>query len=418
MVRAGGLMARSKARRTVAAGRKRRVASRAGKPRQRDATAEAVEAALAALAHEIRTPLTGILALSELLAAAPLGERERRWAASIKGAAEHLAQLTTVVCDAARARAKGLVLSEETFSPRRLADDVAASLTARAQASGLEADVAIAPDLPAAVIGDVVRLRAALENLIDNAVKFTARGVVRFEAAAKRGRGRQVELDFSVTDSGIGLSAAEIRRLYRPFAQANAEISRRYGGAGLGLMLVKRLAGAMHGDLGVTSAPGRGSCFRLRVRLKEANASPSDASVDPAPAAGSRATDAARPLRILCVEDSPYSRTVMNAILSELGHAVEFAESGEAAIDAVGAKPFDVVLMDVTLKGLDGFAATRRIRALPTTAGRVPVIGISGRSDTADAEAARRAGMNAYLAKPISPAALVKVIATVTREPR
>src|ERR1700719_1095139 len=192
----------------------------------------AIEATLAELAHEIRTPLTGILALGELLTTSERGERERGWPAAIKTAPEHLAMLTSLIVDAARADAKGLVLRRELIRPRRLAQALAVSLTARADAKGLQAEVAIAEDLPEGVIGDPLRLRGALENLIDNAVKFTERGSVALEVAGEKAARGRVRLAFTVSDSGIGLAAAEIRRLFRPFGQANNETARRFGGAG------------------------------------------------------------------------------------------------------------------------------------------------------------------------------------------
>jgi len=226
-----------------------------------------VESALAALAHDIRTPLTGVLALSELLAASDLPERERGWARAIQSAAEHLSLSTSVVLDAVKADTTGLVLRKDMFSPRQLADDVAASLAARADIGGLSAIVTIAENVPDAAKGDPVRLRAALENLIDNAVKFTARGDVRLDVTAASAPRKCVQLTFAVTDSGIGMTPAEIKTLFRPFAQASKDVSRRFGGAGLGLSLVKRLAKAMGGDLTVTSTPGQGSTFTLTVQV-------------------------------------------------------------------------------------------------------------------------------------------------------
>ncbi|WP_183044246.1 sensor histidine kinase [Pseudorhodoplanes sinuspersici] len=226
-----------------------------------------IENALAALAHDIRTPLTGVLALSELLAASDLPERERGWANAIKRSAEHLSLSTSIVLDAVKADATGLVLRKEVFSPRELAEDVAASLVARTDVSGLSAGVSIAEDLPETAKGDPVRLRAALENIADNAVKFTARGQVSFNVTAKLAPRNRVQLTFAVSDSGIGMTPAEIKKLFRPFAQANEDISRRFGGTGLGLVLVRRLAKAMDGDLTVTSKPGQGSTFTLTVQV-------------------------------------------------------------------------------------------------------------------------------------------------------
>jgi CheY-like chemotaxis protein len=360
-----------------------------------------VETALATLAHEIRTPLNGILALSELIAAAELPEREREWASLVKGAAEHLANLTTLVVDGVRAHARGLALREEPFRPRALAEAVGGTLAARAEAKGLAANIVIAADLPELVSGDRVRLRAALENLADNAVKFTEAGQVGFSVASAPSRGRH-RLTFTITDSGVGLTRAEIAKLFRPFAQANAAVARRFGGAGLGLVFVKRLAEAMQGKLAVESEAGRGSTFRLTVTLAAAAARPAAARSRVAPT---------RSLRVLCAEDNPYARVVLNTILTELGHRTDFAGTGEAAVAAVERGDYDIVLMDVSLPGLDGLSAARAIRALPDGAAGVRIIGVSGRTEPADVEAALAAGMNAFLGKPVSAAALAQALA-------
>jgi two-component system, sensor histidine kinase len=362
------------------------------------------DAVLAVFAHDIRTALTGILALGELLASSNIGDRERRWAAGIKTSAEHLAALTTLVIDAAKADAGSLVLQQAAFRPRRLIEGLSEALGARAETKGLRTEISVADDLPDLLLGDAVRLRAALENLIDNAVKFTALGAVRLEAQARRAARGRVRLVFTITDSGIGLTRAEIARLFRPFAQANAEIARRYGGAGLGLAVVKLLAKRMGGDLTVTSAPGRGSQFRFTAVLAVAR---DDGSADPQTRPDQMP---ARRLKILCVEDNPYGRVILNTILTEIGHQADFAGSGEEAV-AAAARGYDAVLMDITLPGIDGLEATRRIRALDGAAGAMPIIGITGRTEPGDEKAARDAGMSSYLRKPISPSALGAALA-------
>jgi CheY-like chemotaxis protein/nitrogen-specific signal transduction histidine kinase len=400
-------MVRTKLKKKSAAKRSRRRAPRRG-PASRT-----TEAALAAFAHDIRTSLTGILALGELLASSNLGERERRWAAGIKTGAEHLAALTTLAIDAAKIDttkpgAGALTLQQQAFRPRRLIEALADTLSARAETKGLTVGVTVAADLPEMLIGDPARLRAAIENLIDNAVKFTERGSVRLDVrASQAGRGK-AKLVCTVTDSGIGLTRAEIKRLFRPFTQANAEIARRYGGAGLGLAVVKSLARLMGGDLTVASTPGRGSTFRLAIVLPVAAADPSGS-----PHAQPTKTPARR-LAVLCVEDNPYGRVILNTILTELGHRADFVASGEEAVEAVK-RGYDVVLMDVTLPGIDGLEATRRIRALASAASRTPIVGISGRGGAGDEEAARAAGMDAYLRKPLSPSALSEAITVVLR---
>jgi CheY-like chemotaxis protein len=401
------LMRKAKASKRKAKASKRRQAASSRARLPKAAAPAAIEAALAGIAHDIRTPLTGMVALAELLASSDLGPREREWANAIKSGADHLAALTTLIVDAARADAVGLVLRNEPFSPRALAEAVAQALSARAGNKSIKATIAIARDLPALVSGDSLRLRAALENLADNAMKFTHQGVVSFSAgAAPAARGR-LRLTFTIADTGIGMTASELKLLFRPFAQASVAIARRYGGAGLGLLFVKRVAKAMGGDLTVTSKQGQGSNFRLSVLVERAeDRRKSERS-------GAR-MGSARPLSILCAEDNPYGRVVMNTILRELGHRVDFAETGEAAVAAAKRGGYHAVLMDVALAGFDGIEATRHIRALPGKAGQVPVIGISGRSESGDEDAARAAGMNAYLTKPVSPSKLAQTLATLS----
>ncbi len=403
---------------------KKRVAANAGKSLDQ---AHVVEAALAVFAHEVRTPLTGILAISDLLATSELPERERRWVDTIKAGAEHLASLATLFVDAAKDRntdrtedhggsniATGL--REDLFDLRALARSAGDSLAGRAAAKGLQSKVHIAEGLPSLVIGDPVRLRAALENLIDNAVKFTDAGGVAMEAQPARFGKRnskgatkaKVGVAFAISDSGIGLTLQEIKRLFRPFSQANVSIASRFGGAGLGLFSVKQLARSMGGDIVVAARRGGGTTFTLTVTLTAAGAPRSASSHD-----GGRASEASRTLRVLSVEDNPFGRVVLNTILNELGHQAEFIGKGEAAIERIEQGAFDAVLMDMVLPGINGIEAIRRIRDLAPPHGRIAIIGVSGRDE--DEAASRAAGADAFLLKPVSPGALATALLEATR---
>lgn len=400
-------------RRSLEATRLAKPAAKRAPRRRPPARANPVEAALASLAHEVRTPLNGILALAELLAASDLPEREREWAMAVKSAAEHLAGLTTIVVDGARAGARGLRLQHELFDASALALALAQSLDARATVKGVTADVSIAAELPRQALGDKVRLRAAVENLIDNAIKFGRAGTVRLVINAVVAADQRTMLTFELTDEGIGLSKSDLGRLFRPFAQGNADLARQFGGAGLGLAFARRIARAMRGDVTVASVPGQGSTFRLTAAVDQAPAPDNAGSgrID----AGRAEPSTTRVLRLLCAEDNPYGRVVLNTMASALGHRIDFVESGDAAVKAVRQGEYDAVLMDVMLQGRDGMEATRRIRALAGAASAVPIIGISGRG-TADEAAARQAGMNAYLVKPVSPSTLSRALETVLQD--
>lgn len=413
--------------RSGAAGRVRKRGTRTG---AKSVAPDVIQAALAAFAHEVRTPLTGILAISDLLSTSDLGERERRWADTIKAGAEHLANLATLFVDAAKS-GKGAAtgtLRQDLFDLRALACSTGDSLAGRAAAKGLQAEVEISDKLARLVVGDPVRLRAALENLIDNAVKFTDQGGVAISAvpwhpAKDKGKAkasgkakdrskdkfkakRRVGVAFAVSDSGIGLTMAEIKRLFRPFTQANVTIASRFGGAGLGLSSVKQLARAMGGDITVAPRRGGGATFTLTVALDAAG---------PAKArkADSEEPDALEALRVLSVEDNPFGRVVLNTILTELGHHAEFIGRGEDAVNRLAQGGFDAVLMDMVLPGINGVEAIRRIRTMQTPLAQIPIIGVSGRGE--DEAASREAGADAFLVKPVSPRALATALLEARR---
>lgn len=410
-------------KRSGAAGRLRKRGTRIG---AKSVAPNVIQAALAAFAHEVRTPLTGILAISDLLSTSDLGERERRWADTIKAGAEHLANLATLFVDAAKS-GKGAAtgtLRQDLFDLRALARSTGDSLAGRAAAKGLQAEVEISDKLARLVVGDPVRLRAALENLIDNAVKFTDQGgvaisVVPWRPAKDNGKGkargkskdktkdkRRVGVAFAVSDSGIGLTMAEIKRLFRPFTQANVTIASRFGGAGLGLSSVKQLARAMGGDITVAPRRGGGATFTLTVALDAAGPTKSrEVNGDEA--------DALAALRVLSVEDNPFGRVVLNTILTELGHHAEFIGRGEDAVNRLTQGGFDAVLMDMVLPGINGVEAIRRIRTMEAPLARIPIIGVSGRGE--DEAASREAGADAFLVKPVSPRALATALLEARR---
>jgi two-component system, sensor histidine kinase len=416
--RVRGIMApRSRSQRTTRPPKRRAPKKRASrvtaaKARKRAAVPAApgiVEAALAAFAHEVRTPLTGILAISGLLATSDLGERERRWVDTIKAGAEHLASLATLFVDAAKGGNAAGGVRQDFFDLRVLARHAGDSLAGRAAAKGLQSQVDISNKLPGLVVGDPVRLRAALENLIDNAVKFTETGGVALAVEPMLGQRGKVAVSFAISDSGIGLTLNEVKRLFRPFSQANVSIASRFGGAGLGLSSVKALARAMGGDIVVAPRRGGGTTFTLTVTLSRAKASHAASSTSDADVA----SEAVQGLRVLSVEDNPFGRVVLNTILTELGHQAEFIGRGEAASERIAQGDFDAVLMDMVLPGIDGIEAIKRIRSLSPPLGRIPIIGVSGRGD--DEAASRAAGADAFLLKPVSPRALATALLEATR---
>jgi CheY-like chemotaxis protein len=312
--------------------------------------------------------------------------------------------------DAARSGGSAFAVRQDFFDVRALARNAGDSLAGRAAAKGLQARIEISEKLPAFVTGDPVRLRAALENLIDNAVKFTEQGSVSLKAAPLRVARGKVGIAFAVSDSGIGLTLAEIKRLFRPFSQANVSIASRFGGAGLGLSSVKQLARAMGGDIVVAQRRDGGTTFTLTVIMSRAKG---PLTVTSGAGAVADSSNPAQPLRILSVEDNPFGRVVLNAVLTELGHQAEFIGRGEAAAERIARGDFDAVLMDMVLPGINGIEAIRQIRRLKPPLGRIAIIGVSGRAD--DEVASREAGADAFLVKPVSPRALATALLEATR---
>jgi CheY-like chemotaxis protein len=219
----------------------------------------------------------------------------------------------------------------------------------------------------------------------------------------------KIGVAFAVSDSGIGLTLSEVKRLFRPFSQANVSIASRFGGTGLGLSSVKQLARAMGGDIVVTQRRGGGTIFTLSVVMSRAKGPVAAVSS----ADGDLSAGASQPLHLLSVEDNPFGRVVLNAILTELGHQTEFIGQGEAAPDRIAQGSFDAVLMDMVLPGINGIEAIRRIRALDPPLGRIAIIGVSGRAE--DEAASRAAGADAFLVKPVSPRALATALLEATR---
>ena len=376
-------------------------------PKARQAAAEASRVKgdfLANMSHELRTPLNGVVGAAAILAARDLTPADRELAEIIQTSAASAAKLLTDLLELADVQAGKLALNEAPFTAADLAG-VIERTRLRTEAKGLRLDAAIALDPQTRFVGDAVRLRQTFGELLDNAVKFTPEGSIRFALAHIDG-----VLIASVEDTGIGFDQETADRLLRPFEQADSGNDRTAGGAGVGLALVQALVVLMEGHLEIRSQPGCGSRFEVRLPLATA---PADIS-SPAPAPG--VEDDEQPLRVLLVEDNPVNRRVVELILDSCGAEVTSAEDGALGVAAWRSSPFDLVLMDLQMPVMDGLTATREIRRLENELGRLPRTPIAVLSANAMAHHQREAlaaGADIHLAKPITPEALIGGVQTL-----
>ena len=356
---------------------------------------------LATMSHEIRTPMNGVVGLVDLLSGSPLNPQQQELVRMLDHSAEHLIGVIDDILDFSRIEAGELKVESIPFTPSVAINDVVQLFVHRAKKNDIELNVAIAPELSEPFMSDPGRLRQILQNLIGNALKFTHAGSVNVQALVRTdpdGRGQKLHL--SVSDTGIGIPPEICERLFDPFVQADASTARLYGGSGLGLSICHRLTDLMGGSIGVTSTPGSGSTFTVVLPLATVDAAARAAST--ADAQPGVAGEADVPGLILVVEDNPVNQAVVEMQLERLGHEVVVANGGQAALDELTTgKPYDVVLMDCQMPGMDGFTATGHIREIDGTMATIPVVAMTANALREDREACLAAGMNDYLAKPV-----------------
>jgi CheY-like chemotaxis protein len=362
------------------------------------------------MSHEIRTPMNGVLSMAGILEKADIPEESRRQAKVIRKSGEAMMVILNDVLDLSKIEAGKLNLEARNFSPRDLVEDVAMLWEETIQQKGLGFTLEIGSPMPKRVIGDDTRLRQVLTNLMSNALKFTKSGTIALSVEAID-TGSDPILRFSVTDTGIGISKTQQKRLFEAFNQANNSISRRYGGTGLGLAISDKIVRQMGGEFTITSAPNMGSTFSFTTKVKLAKPTKKPAATAKTETTSKQEKTAQLPQRtILIAEDNEINRSVLKAFLSRLPVTLSFVENGALAVEAANAQPFDVILMDVQMPIMDGLSATRAIRSDNGPCRNAPIIALTANAMPGDQQRYLDQGMTGYVSKPIDPAALFSAI--------
>ncbi|MFO0650339.1 MAG: ATP-binding protein [Polyangiales bacterium] len=357
---------------------------------------------LATMSHEIRTPMNGVLAASDLLRRASLPDDEHGLAELVYGSGESLLRILDDMLDLSKLEAGRVVIEARPFDPRRTVADVVELMTPRAKEKGVAVALTVDAELPEALMGDALRLRQVLLNLVANGVKFTERGAVTVTVQTLP----DSVVEWSVSDTGAGMDADALARVFEPFSQADASVQRTHGGTGLGLAISKHLVEAMGGAITTESESGRGSTFRFTLTLPVVTESvaPTEAPVTLKPVGAP----------VLVVDDNDVNRRVAQKMLERLGIRCVAVTGGRAALEALAEQDFALVLMDRQMPDIDGLEATRRLRAMGGARATIPVLGLTAAGLEEDVAACRAAGMQEVLLKPMTLSALAHALARWT----
>jgi signal transduction histidine kinase/CheY-like chemotaxis protein len=378
-----------------------------------EAASHSKSAFLANMSHEIRTPLNGIMGMAQVMESTPLSEQQREYMTTILESGKTLMALLNDVLDLSKIEAGKFDIVPTDAGLHHMLRRQLKLWKPRAEEKGLELSLSFDADLPTYLAFDSVRVQQCISNLVSNAIKFTNEGRVEIFASAKQMDGDQL-IDIRVRDTGIGMDAEALDRLFKPFAQADETIQRSHGGSGLGLSITRRLAELMGGTATAMSQPGRGSTFRVSFRGAPAKSHP-EAGAGARHVAQSDMRDALKKsnLRVLLVDDHPINRQVASLFLRPLNMRIVEAVNGQEAIEALKREPFDLVLLDMHMPVMDGPSCIAAIRASSEPWANMPVVALTADAMSGDRERYLAMGMNGYLSKPLAERDLLSEIARV-----
>ncbi len=372
---------------------------------------------LAGICHEIRTQMNGIVGILELLLDEnDLSDSVRSSLTTMRRSSHTLKRLLNDILDFTQLCAYELKLESRRFSPIKVVDDMIDTYNSNARAKGISLLSMISEHVPDVAIGDETRLRQVLSNLLNNAIKFTEDGRVGIFLTSENLGNGQLELQFEILDTGIGITEEQQRRLFQPFAQAEASTVRKFGGSGLGLLICKNLVKRMGGTIDVESEEGNGTSFQFKVIMQTADTASANDECDselvtilPRHAITHEAP-ATKNLRALLAEDNEVNQLVGKMSLERLGYTVDIAEDGNHAIEAARTSPYDVICMDVTMPDIDGLEATRQIRSLDAPSSHARIIAMTGHAHSDDRARCLAAGMDEFISKPFEIAELKEAL--------
>lgn len=368
---------------------------------------------LANMSHEIRTPMNGILGYVQLLEDSDLSTEEREYIEMIKCSSDSLITVINDILDTSKIEAGMMRLEKISFPLLSMIESAVTLFRVRAEEKDLELTLTIAPDIPAQAVGDPVRIRQVINNLISNAIKFTSHGGIQVGVSVIREEGEFIILSFKVQDTGIGIDEEDMKKLFLPFSQVDASSTRQYGGTGLGLSICKRLVELMGGEIGANSSKNTGSTFFFQIPLerKEGIAeTPLPDLRDPQDKYKASETSLNRGLRILLVEDNEVNRRFFVKLLGLQQLRCEVACNGEEAVRVWTQNHYDIIFMDCQMPVMDGYEATRRIRLLEGKEKHVVIVAMTAFAMEGDAEKCYDAGMDNYISKPINTEMVTKLL--------